>query len=102
MDQNNSKQADKRSERKEGRSSRKEVRQRLQCSHVIEGQVQLLTESLALQLLSIHFIWRRTHTQTRDRDRCTERKWNDAKGQETEKFNKLNKNRTETSQLQTA
>lgn len=36
----------------------------LQCSHVVEGQVQLLTQSLALQLLSIHFIWSRTQKCT--------------------------------------
>lgn len=32
----------------------------LQCGHVVEGQVQLLAQGLALQLLSVHFIWRST------------------------------------------
>lgn len=48
------------------RSSREGVRERLQCSHVVEGQVQLFAEGLALQLLSVHFIWR-MHRERADR-----------------------------------
>lgn len=41
---------------KQEMKNRQEVGLGLQCCHVIQGQVQLLTKSLALQLLSVHFI----------------------------------------------
>lgn len=37
---------------------KKGKKRRLERSHVIEGMVQLLTNGLVLQLLSIQFIWR--------------------------------------------
>lgn len=46
------------------RGSRQNVRESLQSSHVVQSQVQLLAQSLALQLLSIHFIWRGTNIYT--------------------------------------
>lgn len=52
----------------EGKRGEEEGRKLLQCSHVVEGQVQLLTKSLALQLLSIHFIWKRTWTGGQHRE----------------------------------
>lgn len=35
-----------------------EISENLQRCHIIEGMVQLLTNGLVLQLLSIQFIWR--------------------------------------------
>ena len=37
---------------------KEEEREHLQCCHVVESQVKLLTEGLALQLLSIHLVCR--------------------------------------------
>lgn len=45
MEQKDRDEAEKSSDRKQGRE---EVTEHLQCSHVVQGQVQLLTESLAL------------------------------------------------------
>lgn len=41
-----------------GEEWRQKVAKRLQRSHVIEGMVQLLTNGLVLQLLSIQLVWR--------------------------------------------
>lgn len=53
---------------KKGRQTGSEESERLQCGHVVESQVQLLAESLALQLLSVHLVWKHTHTHTQKND----------------------------------
>lgn len=50
-------------ERQEVGADRKGGGAALERGHVIEGQVQLLAEGLALQLLSVDFIWRSRRRQ---------------------------------------
>lgn len=44
--------------KREVRSRERQMSEHLQRCHVIEGMVQLLTNRLVLQLLSVQFIWR--------------------------------------------
>lgn len=72
----------------EMKRSREEERKPLQSSHVVECQVQLLAESLALQLLSIHLIWKRTRTPGQD---MTDRDTKKRRGQKREKIQAVKK-----------
>lgn len=63
------------------------MRECLECSHVVESQVKLLTEGFTLQLLSVHLVWREGWTQDRKMDRHTRWKQNKV----SEKRKKLKK-----------